>query len=682
MGHAVLRSLQLGPLAVRTVGLDPSAMSAGLYWTDAAYLVPRASDEAAYIERLLEICRAEHVDALIPGSDPELIPLARHQDLFLEQGTRVIVGGLAAVELVRDKGALAGFCRRRGLPFVETWSLAEAREMLERGALPDLPVIAKPRSGSGSVGTRLIYDPEDLLKVPAEADFIVQRYLPPVPVGLYAEMAWHQAGTSPAADPIARWSQRLDQTNQIGSVVLAGKGGEILGNCSMAVRLKDGVPMELVPDPSQRTARDGLALAEALIAEGMRGPFQLAGRMTPEGTVFFEVNARFVGAAGARAALGYRMVAAALWAFVLDREDEARRCLAHPSGAVAMRHVEETIVPVERIEAVRAASPAAAPRAPRRVLVTGAAGYVGASLVARLLASPGVEEVRALVRSEEGATRLLAALADGKTDTSGLTVVPADLAAGAPSLAGLDAVVHLAALRPAVRPSAPPSADELFLANAELTRRLVEAVREAGVPRLVHVSSMAVYGHAYAPPWSEALVPHPGSTYGLSKWAGEMLCQGILGGATGVVILRPARIYGMGPLLRWGEMPHKFARLAAAGSPLPVSAGGDQRIDLLHVRDLCGAIVRACALAAPREQPLVFNVGSGQMVSIAEVARLCVEAAVELGLPPPPIEHTGGTAQAPLDLGVDSRRIRARTGWAPAVGLREGLSELIAAARG
>ncbi len=562
--QAVLRALRYGPLSVRTVGVDPDPMGVGLYWADAAYLVPPASDEEAYIRRLLEICSAERADALIPGSDPELVPLARHQDRFLRQGTRVIGGSPAAVELCRDKLALARFCGERGLPFVETWPLAEAREMLGGQAPFQFPVIVKPRAGSGSVGVRLVHDLDDLLRVPPEADFVVQRYMPPLWPGQSGQPA--PSGRTGAA---GRWSQRLDQSNEVSTQLLIGRSGEIIGYSLTINRLKDGVPMEVVPDPHPSGVKASLEVASALAAQGMRGPLNLTGRVTPDGVRFFEANPRFVGSTGARAALGSQAVHAALLEFVLERSEEARACLREPPDALVLRHVEETVVPLDRVERVRETGAGAVtvplPPAPRRALITGSSCRLAAALAGRLAASaeaagsPGPFEVGTLPGIEETQKRLRQALE------------------------GVDAVVHLAELRPAATDPQPP--EELFRANTEGARILAEAARRAGVRRLVYLSTQEVYGGAPRP-WSEALVPRPESAYALSKWIGEMACAGRGGEGTSAVILR-APPGGQG----------------AAGGRSEAAGGEETR------EELCEAIARACALRMPPGGTLVLNVG-------------------------------------------------------------------------
>jgi nucleoside-diphosphate-sugar epimerase len=662
VGQAVLRALSYSRLATSVVGLDVRPMSAGLYWTRSACLVPPASDPELYVARLLETCARERIDVLIPGSDPELYPLACARPQFLEHGCEVIVSSPAAVGLCRDKKALADFFQKLGLPFVLTLSLREAQEQVARLCWP---LIAKPRSGSGSVGVQLLHEPDELLRLSPGNDLVVQSYL--------------AAPTStPALDPRPVRDGRLDQSGEISAQFFVGESGKVLGSFVSVNRLKDGVPLEVVPwaDPDAR--REALSLVGALAAHGLRGPVNVQGRLTAEGFRFFEVNPRFTGITAVRAAMGYREVDAALWAFVMGQEQAARRCLSYVPGSVAIRHVEETIVPDARFEAV-ARQPGAVPRKhgslPPRVLVTGASGYVGANLIARLLATPEVLEVRAAVRNCQSAQRLGVLFGDCPS----FRTVQGELPLSPWAVEGVDAVIHLAALRP---PRAEPArADQFFLVNVEGTRRLLEAMRRAGVRRLIYLSSQAVYGTGRLPPWSEALPATPETPYGLSKWMAELLCLNDAIGVAETVVLRAGRVYGLGHFVRWHELPHRFASRTARAATLPIYGGGRDLLDLLHVRDLCDAIVRACSMVLVDSASVVLNAGGGQPVSVRQVAKLCQSITADLDLPVPAIEEIGSPATDGRFCGMDVRRASAQLGWTPATDLRSGLFELIVAAR-
>lgn len=659
VGQSVLRALRHSNLQVRTVGLDVRPMSAGLYWADAAYLVPPASAKEKYLGALRTLCHREAVDVLIPGSDPELEPLALGQAQLSDVGCTVIVAGREAIRLCRDKRRLSHFCRERGLPFVATYSVADAQERIDEISFP---IIAKPACGSGSVGVRLLYGPNDLRGMSLRAGLVIQPYLPP-------------RAQDSAQPPASRTGGRLDQSNELSLQYYVGSSGEVLGRFGSVNRLKDGVPIEVVPDASLPALADGLRLVEALAAVGLRGPVNLQGRLTSEGILFFEVNVRYTGLTATRAALGYREVDAGIQDFFLNNEEAARHCLDYQPGFAVIRHVEDTIVPKQCIEAVvsqmRGPAPAAS-EIPARVLVTGASGYIGVRLIARLLEMPEIQEVRAGVRGHAMAARLKALF----ENTPRLAPMIGELPYSPWDVEGVETIIHLAACRPSESSS---PANAFFLVNAEGTRRLIETMQDVHATRLIYVSSQSIYGRQRPPPWSEMMPARPETPYGFSKWIGEQLC--IHQASVQSVVLRSARAYGLGHRMRWDELPHKFARQVGNRKVLTVHGDGQQRIDLVHIEDLCTAIIRACLLPLSQNQSAVFNVGSGRPVSVLQLANVCQAAASELGLPRPVIQHLSVANVDNRNFGMDIRRARARLGWAAAVDLQDGVRELVIAAQ-
>lgn len=312
-------------------------------------------------------------------------------------------------------------------------------------------------------------------------------------------------------------------------------------------------------------------------------------------------------------------------------------------------------------------------RGGRRVLVTGASGYIGANVVAALLADPGVAEVVAGVRDPRAGEALSAALGD----PGRLAFASGHLPGDPWPLDGIDTVVHAAG----VRPGTGVDDTRILLVNQEGTRRLLEGIPDSGVRRLVFLSAQSVYGWRRPAPWRETQPPRPQTAYGVSKWVGEFLCRG-LETAVGVVALRLARVYGLGVghRLVWTRMPHRFALLAARGETIPVFGTGDQRLDLVHVSDVAAA-VRGAALAPGLRRRVVLNVGGGRPVATRQVAELCRRAAEELGLPAPAITAVPeGGGPAP-HFGLDIERAGRVLGWEPCWDPADGLRQLVAAAR-
>jgi len=204
------------------------------------------------------------------------------------------------------------------------------------------------------------------------------------------------------------------------------------------------------------------------------------------------------------------------------------------------------------------------------VLVTGASGFLGGTLVLRLTAD-GVR-VRALVRSPEKAAFL--------RDVEGtLQIVPGDVldpTSLAAAVDGCTVVFHCAA-------ALGGSLDLQRRVNVEGTRNLMQAAAEANVRRVVHVSTLSVYGLLYDGIITEAMPHAPGSdAYGLTKSEAETAVRAV-GAARDLeyTIIRPGMIFGARSHM-WTEVVFRLARL----KPLPWFGSGKGFAHCIHVDDV------------------------------------------------------------------------------------------------
>jgi nucleoside-diphosphate-sugar epimerase len=296
-----------------------------------------------------------------------------------------------------------------------------------------------------------------------------------------------------------------------------------------------------------------------------------------------------------------------------------------------------------------------------RLVVTGAAGFVGASLVARLLAD-GHE----VIGVDDGSARGLGAL-DGQLGHPRLALHRLDLRRDdlAPALAGADALLHLAG-RPGVRSADPPSA--FWAANVAPTRRLLRAAARAKVGRLLLASSSSVYGAAPGAVTEDAPL-HPRSAYGGSKVAAEAACRAA---PVETVIVRYFTVYGP------GQRPDMaFARFIAAGlegGAAPLLGDGRQARDFTYVDDAVEGTVRALLHG---RAGATYNLAGGRPARLDEAIALLAR---RLGRPVPLVRAPASAADPPRTE-ADLRRSHAELGYTPAVGLAEGLARQVAAAR-
>jgi UDP-glucose 4-epimerase len=295
------------------------------------------------------------------------------------------------------------------------------------------------------------------------------------------------------------------------------------------------------------------------------------------------------------------------------------------------------------------------------VLVTGGAGFVGATLVRRL--TEAGHPVRVFDNFSTGDPAHLAGVdAD---------VVKGDIRdAGAldAALAGADSVVHLAAAGSVVMSVTDPVGN--FEANVVGTFRVLEAARRAGVERVVQASTGgALIGDA-TPPVSEDSLPKPISPYGASKLAGEGYAHAFAA-AYGLrtVALRFANVYGPWSERKTGVMTRYF-RAIQAGEPLVIYGDGSSSRDYTHVSD----ISRAIELSLDKDVPggTVLHVASGVETRVADLARLSCAAA---GVPDHPVEYQQARAGEVNRNFASYDRAEQMLGYAPAVTLEAGIGD-------
>jgi nucleoside-diphosphate-sugar epimerase len=174
------------------------------------------------------------------------------------------------------------------------------------------------------------------------------------------------------------------------------------------------------------------------------------------------------------------------------------------------------------------------------------------------------------------------------------------------TLAGAEAVVHLAARAHILRETSQDPRAEFWNGNVELTQRTARAARQAGVKRFVYVSSAGVLGSSSPPGgFGDDSAPHPHDDYTASKLAAETWLLEEMAAEMQIVILRPPLIYGPGASGNF----MRLTRLALKGWPAPIGGFHARRsmlgirnaIDVIGLIATDGRVGRATLLAADRE---------------------------------------------------------------------------------
>jgi len=305
-----------------------------------------------------------------------------------------------------------------------------------------------------------------------------------------------------------------------------------------------------------------------------------------------------------------------------------------------------------------------------RSVVTGAAGFIGSHLCHHLL-DCGDEVVGVDCFTDYYDPRRKEANVSGLLERKGFTLHRADLLTAAlPQLVdGAEVVYHLAG-QPGVRPSWGEEFVPYTKRNLLATQKLLEAVKEMGLWKLVYASSSSVYGNAERYPTTEDLRPQPISPYGVTKLAAEHLCE-LYRVAAGVptVSLRLFTVYG--PRQRPDMAFSRLVDTALRGDPFMLYGDGEQSRDFTFVEDVVMAM-RASALA---RWTGVANIGGGTRTTMNEVIEKVSALIRPIDVVRLPVQR-GDVRHTAADTTVARRAF----GYQPTVTLDEGLQAMVDAA--
>ncbi|MDA0312267.1 MAG: GDP-mannose 4,6-dehydratase [Gemmatimonadetes bacterium] len=309
-----------------------------------------------------------------------------------------------------------------------------------------------------------------------------------------------------------------------------------------------------------------------------------------------------------------------------------------------------------------------------KILLTGAAGFIGSHVTERLLAEghqvvgldcfddfydPAIKERNlSVAREMDGFFLVRGDIRNADT----LGSLPEDI----------DTIIHPAA-RAGVRPSiAQPGL--YYDVNVMGTLQLLEFARERGIHRFLSASSSSVYGNNPKVPFSEDdSVDNPISPYAASKKAGELLCHSYhhLYGIT-CLCMRFFTVYG--PRQRPDLAIHKFARLLTEGEEIPMFGDGSTQRDYTYVEDIVDGVMGGLRWAEANDSGYeIVNLGESQTISLKEMIQIVGE---EMGIQP-------RIKQFPMQPGdvertyADISKARALLGYNPKWEFREGIREFV-----
>ena len=301
-------------------------------------------------------------------------------------------------------------------------------------------------------------------------------------------------------------------------------------------------------------------------------------------------------------------------------------------------------------------------------LVTGAAGFIGRSIVAALLKRG--ETVRGIDNFITGKRSNLVGLEAMEFLEGDL----ADPAACARACAGMEIVFHEAALASVPRSVADPVATNVACVDATLN--LLVAARDAGVRRVVYAGSSSAYGESVTQPKHEQMLPSPISPYAVAKLAGEHYMR-VFARVYGLeaVVLRYFNVFGpyQDPTSHYSGVLAIFCRKMLAGEQPTIYGDGEQSRDFTYIDNVVHANLLAAAAPAEKVSGQMMNAATGTSITLNQTFALLCELTGYAGEP----AYAEGRAGDIRDSLADIRLAGELLGYRPVVDFREGLRRTV-----
>jgi carbamoyl-phosphate synthase large subunit len=308
LGQGLIRAVRASSLRAHIIAVDPNPYSAGLYWADSAHLVPMAS-EPGYIDAIRGLLRSEQPDAVLIGTDVELVFFAQHRlELEREFSTQIVVSDSRVIAIADDKWLTYEFLKKGGFNYPDSALPGDESALIDRVGFP---LVVKPRHGARSVGMSVVHSAAELAATLARGrDLVVQEC-----VGTPADE--HTSG-------------------------LICFDGRCHASITMRRDLRDGNTFRAFPLPDFPYDAQLRRIVEAL---GVHGPLNLQFRLVSGQVKVFEINGRFSGTTPLRGLVGFPEVEMVL-RHLLFNEPVVQPAV---TTDIILRHWTETVVPTGRI---------------------------------------------------------------------------------------------------------------------------------------------------------------------------------------------------------------------------------------------------------------------------------------------------------------------------------------------
>jgi nucleoside-diphosphate-sugar epimerase len=299
-----------------------------------------------------------------------------------------------------------------------------------------------------------------------------------------------------------------------------------------------------------------------------------------------------------------------------------------------------------------------------KYLVTGAAGFIGRSIAAALLARG--ETVRGIDNFITGKRANLIGLEAMEFIEGDL----ADPAACAQACAGVEIAFHEAALASVPRSVADPVATNVNCVDATLN--LLVAARAAGVRRVVYAGSSSAYGDTPTLPKQEEMLPNPISPYAAAKLAGEQYMR-VFARVYGLetVVLRYFNVFGphQDPTSQYSGVLAVFCRKMLAGEQPTIHGDGEQSRDFTYIDNVVRANLLAASAPAEKVAGKMMNAATGSRITLNQIFDILCDLTGYSGKPAYGPSRAGDVHDSLADIRLAGELL----GYKPVVDFREGL---------
>jgi carbamoyl-phosphate synthase large subunit len=305
VAQGITRALRFSQFDIRLIAAGNSPWGAAVSAADRGVIVPDAREDS-YIPAIKQICAEEHIAAVFAGTAPDALKLSQaREELRRETNATVMLPEPETLMLGSDRWSTVQFLKAHGLNYPVTVAAGDRNAVVRMVSACGYPVIVKPRMAWNSETPLVAADEETL-------EFAIRR-----PKGLLVQE--HLGG------------------DEYDVGIFLKRDGSVAGSiAARQVARTDSAVVEEVEDfPGVRSEAERVALAVK-----SPGLYSVKVRIAARGPVPFSITPGFSAAAGARAALGFNEVEAAIWHFLTDEEV----CLSTYKKGIFVKYSEETLV--------------------------------------------------------------------------------------------------------------------------------------------------------------------------------------------------------------------------------------------------------------------------------------------------------------------------------------------------